>query len=111
MRCDARDLSGNQLSCDRDGSPNIRGCGWFVDILHANAVMTRYCHMVSQPDVSVGQRVAAGQQIGHSGTSGHSSGPHVHFEVHLNGDRSSAGAVDPMTFMRGVGAPLGQARP
>jgi len=106
MRCDAR-LGGKSISCDQDGSPEVKGCGWFVDILHAGAVVTRYCHMIQQPDVRLGQSVAAGQQIGLSGSSGNSSGPHVHFEVHLDGDRSSNGAVNPENFMRDVGAPLG----
>jgi murein DD-endopeptidase MepM/ murein hydrolase activator NlpD len=78
-----------------------------VDISHADGVITRYCHMIVRPLVTVGQQVAAGQQIGWSGTSGHSSGPHVHFEVHLRGDRSSSGAIDPVPFMRDHGAPLG----
>ena len=93
--------------CDRDGSPSTPGCGWYVDIMHAGNVMTRYCHMLYRPKVHVGQSVAAGQPIGIVGTSGHSSGPHLHFEVHLRGDRSSAGAVDPVPFMREMGAPLG----
>jgi murein DD-endopeptidase MepM/ murein hydrolase activator NlpD len=107
MRCDAR-LGGRSITCDRDGSPQVKGCGWYVDILHAGAVVTRYCHMVKQPDVQLGQSVAAGQQIGVSGSSGNSSGPHLHFEVHLDGDRSSNGAVNPEGFMRDVGAPLGE---
>jgi murein DD-endopeptidase MepM/ murein hydrolase activator NlpD len=111
MRCDARTTSGALLSCDRDGSPQVKGCGWFVDVLHAGAVVTRYCHMVQQPDVRLGQSVAAGQRIGISGSSGNSSGPHLHFEVHLDGDRSSAGAVNPENFMRDVGAPLGDGTP
>jgi murein DD-endopeptidase MepM/ murein hydrolase activator NlpD len=65
--------------------------------------------MVRRPLVSVGQTVKAGQQIGFVGTSGHSSGEHLHFEVHLNGDRSSEGAVNPVPFMRERGAPLGTA--
>ena len=93
--------------CDSDGSPSTPGCGWYVDIMHAGNVMTRYCHMLQRPLVHVGQSVAAGQQIGIVGTSGHSSGPHLHFEVHLRGDRSSAGAVDPVPFMRDKGAPIG----
>jgi len=48
-------------SCDRDGSPAIAGCGWYVDILHADNIITRYCHMVSRPKVVVGQSVTAAE--------------------------------------------------
>jgi murein DD-endopeptidase MepM/ murein hydrolase activator NlpD len=111
VRCDARIPGGGSLSCDQDGSPQVRGCGWYVDILHAGAVMTRYCHMIQRPDVRLGQAVAPGERIGLSGSSGNSSGPHLHYEVHLDGDRSSAGAVNPENFMRDVGAPLGDGSP
>jgi murein DD-endopeptidase MepM/ murein hydrolase activator NlpD len=94
--------------CDVDGSPSKGGCGWFVDILHADQVITRYCHMVSRPDVAEGDLVEAGQVIGKVGSSGNSSGPHLHYEVHLGGDRSRHGAVDPVPFMRERGAPLGE---
>ncbi|MET7422291.1 M23 family metallopeptidase [Dactylosporangium sp. NPDC005555] len=107
VRCDAIGPNGKPWGCDRDGSPSVRGCGWFVDILHANDIITRYCHMVRQPSVVVGQKVAPGQEIGFSGTTGHSSGPHLHFETHINGDSSKNGAVDPVQFMQHVGAPLG----
>jgi murein DD-endopeptidase MepM/ murein hydrolase activator NlpD len=111
-KCNAKSPNGGPWSCDIDGSSAVQGCGWYVEILHAGNVITRYCHMVSRPDVVVGQTVAAGQPIGHSGSSGNSSGPHVHFEVHLNGDASSNGAVSPIPFMQQVGAPLGtQAAP
>jgi murein DD-endopeptidase MepM/ murein hydrolase activator NlpD len=110
-KCNAS-LDGNPYSCDTDGSVAVHGCGWYVDILHAGNVITRYCHMVSRPEVNVGQTVTAGQEIGHSGSSGNSSGPHVHFEVHLNGDSSNDGAVNPVPFMQQMGAPLGtQAAP
>lgn len=109
VRCDATGPGGIPWGCDRDGSTSVAGCGWYVDILHAGSVITRYCHMVSQPMVTVGQQVAPGQQIGWSGTSGHSSGPHVHFETHINGDASSNGAVDPVRFMQDMGAPVGVA--
>ncbi|MEV4536887.1 M23 family metallopeptidase [Asanoa sp. NPDC049518] len=104
-RCD--NDSQPPFRCDRDGSPSTPGCGWYVDIKHAGEVITRYCHMLFRPKVQVGQTVAAGQPIGIVGTSGHSSGPHLHFEVHLNGDRSSSGATEPMKWMREKGAPLG----
>jgi hypothetical protein len=49
----------------------------------------------------------AGQPIGYVGASGNVTGPHCHFEVHLNGDDSFGGAVDPIQFMASQGAPLG----
>lgn len=103
MECDR---SEDGYDCNRDGSPSQPGCGWYVDIRHAAGVVTRYCHQLRRPLVSTGDKVSAGQQIGVVGTSGHSSGPHLHFEVHLRGDRSSAGAVNPVPFMREHGAPL-----
>jgi murein DD-endopeptidase MepM/ murein hydrolase activator NlpD len=106
-RCNAIGPNGSDWGCDRDGSPQVRGCGWYVDILHAQGIVTRYCHMVKRPFVAVGQQVTAGQQIGISGTSGNSSGPHLHFETHMNGDSSKNGAIEPLRFMQDVGAPLG----
>jgi murein DD-endopeptidase MepM/ murein hydrolase activator NlpD len=93
--------------CAGDGGVTVLGCGWYVDILHAGNVITRYCHMGHQPEVRVGETVAAGQLIGYVGSTGHSSGPHLHFEVHLNGDGHKTGAVNPVPFMAEVGAPLG----
>jgi murein DD-endopeptidase MepM/ murein hydrolase activator NlpD len=103
--CDAT-LDGAPYSCDRDGSLAVAGCGWYVDVLNANNVITRYCHQMVRPYVTVGEHVNAGQVIGLSGASGNASGPHLHFEVHLNGDGSPNGAVDPIPFMSQVGAPL-----
>ena len=78
-----------------------------MEITHPGNVITRYCHLLYHPSVQLGQQVAAGVKIGIVGTSGHSSGPHLHFEVHLHGDRSDRGATDPERFMRDQGAPLG----
>jgi murein DD-endopeptidase MepM/ murein hydrolase activator NlpD len=105
VKCD-EDHHGRR-TCDVDGYPGKGGCGWMVEIQHAGNIMTRYCHMVQRPMVKVGQEVTAGEQLGLVGTSGNSSGPHLHFEVHLNDDRSSAGAISPVQFMREHGAPLG----
>jgi murein DD-endopeptidase MepM/ murein hydrolase activator NlpD len=109
VRCNAIDTrTGGNWGCDRDGDPNLTaGCGWYVDIDHPGGIVTRYCHQLVQPYVHVGQHVNAGDVIGISGSSGHSSGPHVHFEVHV-GDHTSATAVDPVPFMASVGAPLNQ---
>lgn len=103
-RCDP-DRAG-ELSCDVDGWPGKGGCGWFVDIAHAGKIITRYCHLAEKPRVSAGDSVRAGEEIGVIGSSGNSSGPHLHFEVHTDGDRSSDGAIDPVRFMREQGAPL-----
>lgn len=94
-------------SCDVDGSPSVRGCGWYVEVDHGD-VVTRYCHMVRKPSVVVGQKVAAGATLGYVGTSGNSSGTHLHFEVHrTTGYATHANAVDPVAFMISVKAPLG----
>jgi murein DD-endopeptidase MepM/ murein hydrolase activator NlpD len=57
------------------------GYGNAVLIDHGNGYLTHYGHM-SAITVTVGQTVAAGQQIGNEGSTGHSTGPHLHFEVH-----------------------------
>ncbi|GIJ28211.1 hypothetical protein Vqi01_33730 [Micromonospora qiuiae] len=103
-RCDP-DRRGRH-SCNVDGWPGKGGCGWFVDVLHAGDIVTRYCHMVKRPRVVAGDTVEAGEVIGEVGSSGNSSGPHLHFEVHTDGDRSSRSAIDPVPFMQSKGAPL-----
>ncbi|GAA4200255.1 M23 family metallopeptidase [Actinocatenispora rupis] len=94
-------------NCDTDGSMNTPGCGWYVEIKHADGVNTRYCHMIERPMVHVGQTVKVGQQLGKVGQSGNADGPHLHFEVHLHNDLSGNGAIDPVPFMRDKGAPVG----
>jgi Peptidase family M23 len=91
-------------NCDVDGSLAVAGCGWYVEIRHANNVVTRYCHMVRRPAVAVGQVVQANQIIGAVGTSGNSSGPHLHFEVHTGYPATRANAIDPIDFMQRAGA-------
>ena len=91
-------------SCDVDGNRNLGGCGWYVEVQHAGKVVTRYCHMVRRPSVVLGQSVAKGQILGYVGSSGSSSGPHLHFEVHVNAPPvTAANAVSPITFMRARG--------
>lgn len=69
------------------------GYGKTVEITHGNGVMTRYAHM-SRFNARVGQEVTPGQVIGAIGSTGRSTGPHLHFEVRIN-DR----AVNPRTFL------------
>jgi hypothetical protein len=97
-------------SCDVDGTPQSRGCGWYVKIAHPGKVATLYCHMIGRPPVAAGQKVTAGQVIGYIGSSGRSSYPHLHFEVHMNAPPTSdQAAVDPLWFMEKVGAPMPRA--
>jgi murein DD-endopeptidase MepM/ murein hydrolase activator NlpD len=58
--------------------------GNLVTVRHENGFETRYAHL-SAVDVSVGDVVEAGQDIGKVGTTGHSTGPHLHFEVRQDG--------------------------
>jgi murein DD-endopeptidase MepM/ murein hydrolase activator NlpD len=69
------------------------GYGNAIDITHGNGMLPRYAHL-SRIGVKVGQQVAAGITIGGLGSTGRSTGPHLHFEVRIN-DR----AVNPRPFL------------
>jgi murein DD-endopeptidase MepM/ murein hydrolase activator NlpD len=71
----------------------MEGYGNFVIIDHGGGIATAYGHNTSVA-VAVGQSVAQGQVIAYSGSTGHSTGPHVHFEVRVNG-----AAVDPLGYL------------
>lgn len=60
------------------------GAGYYVSINHLDGYATRYLHMTHYI-VSPGQYVAAGQVIGYCGSTGGSTGPHLHFSVYYNG--------------------------
>lgn len=72
------------------------GYGNYVMIDHGNGMQTLYAHMSSRA-VSVGQTVSRGQTIGYVGSTGMSTGPHLHFEMYINGSR-----IDPQTRYPGV---------
>lgn len=70
------------------------GYGNAVDIKHCDGRLTRYAHM-SAISIANGAAVAKGQVIGRVGSTGRSTGPHLHFEVHVNGR-----PVDPLTQIK-----------
>jgi murein DD-endopeptidase MepM/ murein hydrolase activator NlpD len=71
----------------------MEGYGNFVILDHGGGIATAYGHNTSLA-VAVGQTVSQGQVIAYSGSTGHSTGPHVHFEVRVNGN-----AVDPLGYL------------
>jgi murein DD-endopeptidase MepM/ murein hydrolase activator NlpD len=70
------------------------GYGRLVEIDHGNGLSTRYGHL-SDINVKVGDFVRIGQVIGTVGSTGRSTGPHLHYETRIDGD-----AVDPQKFLR-----------
>ncbi|MEV4463272.1 M23 family metallopeptidase [Micromonospora echinofusca] len=73
------------------------GISVFVD--HGNGYLTHYAHL-STTKVSVGEKVRAGQTIGLEGSTGDSTGPHLHFEVHQG---QMWNQIDPAPFLRARG--------
>lgn len=78
------------------------GHGLSVQIRHANGLISSYSHLRSlSVEALKGARLAAGHQLGEVGSTGSSTGPHLHFEMRDETGR----ALDPRPFLRGVGAP------
>jgi murein DD-endopeptidase MepM/ murein hydrolase activator NlpD len=75
------------------------GYGNAVLIDHGNGYLTHYGHL-SAITVQVGQHVATGDQIGNEGSTGHSTGPHLHFEVHQG---SYKNPIEPTQWMHNHG--------
>ena len=81
--------AGTVISAGRNG-----GYGKMVEIRHAGGLTTRYAHL-SRISVKKGQEVAAGMVIGAAGSTGRSTGPHLHYEV-----RRGKTAINPMTYLK-----------
>lgn len=85
-------------------SGTVTAAGWIgiggnmVYIDHGGGISTRYAHMIATPIVGYGQWVNAGQIIGYVGSTGMSTGPHLHFEVLTNGIQ-----INPRPFMNARG--------
>lgn len=73
------------------------GYGNLVAIYHSNGITTRYGHL-SKISVEVGQRIRRGDQIGNAGSTGRSTGPHVHYEIREKNDQPT----DPMKYVGAV---------
>jgi len=91
--------SGTPVIAAMDGT--VAHAGWkgswgrLVVIRHADGVETRYAHLRSIDGLTVGERVSQGQIIGGVGTSGLSTGPHLHFEVYMRGLPQDPAKFDP----------------
>jgi murein DD-endopeptidase MepM/ murein hydrolase activator NlpD len=103
---DFRSSTGDPVRATANGK--VESAGWsggygkMVEIDHGNGFSTRYGHL-SEIEVKVGQQVKIGQTIGRVGSTGRSTGPHLHYETRIDGD-----AVDPQKFLR-AGLRLGDA--
>jgi murein DD-endopeptidase MepM/ murein hydrolase activator NlpD len=88
---------GDEARCTADGTVvfagRLGGYGNCVRIAHANSFETLYGHL-SRITVKVGQDVIAGQKVGEVGSTGRSTGPHLHYEIRQNGK-----AINPVNFL------------
>jgi murein DD-endopeptidase MepM/ murein hydrolase activator NlpD len=95
---DFRAATGDRVLATANGT--VISAGWnggygkMVEVSHGNGFTTRYAHL-SEILVSVGQRVTIGQAIGKVGSTGRSTGPHLHYETRIDDE-----AVDPQKFLR-----------
>ena len=74
------------------------GYGLILEIDHGDGIRTKFAHC-SRISVREGQRVRRGEEIANVGNSGLSTGPHLHYEIHVNGK-----VVDPLTYVLPGGA-------
>ncbi len=95
---DFRASSGDPVRATANGK--VESAGWsggygrMVEVDHGNGLSTRYGHL-SEINVKVGDTVKIGQIIGAVGSTGRSTGPHLHYETRIDGE-----AVDPQKFLR-----------
>lgn len=98
--CAARAGIVSQVKQDSDTGCLTRDCadqGNYITVFHDDGSFAKYVHLRLHGSlVEVGQRVAAGQPLGHSGNTGWSSGPHLHFQVDVPGEPMSVSV--PVTF-------------
>ncbi|GHD20766.1 hypothetical protein GCM10010313_53920 [Streptomyces violarus] len=91
---------GTVVKAGGNGAGDGPAYGNAVVIKHGNGTYSQYAHL-SKVTVNVGQIVKTGQEIAKSGSTGNSSGPHLHFEIRTTANYGSA--VDPVKFLRAKG--------
>ena len=95
---DIANSSGTNIAASQNGKVIFTGYqgsyGKLIVIRHANGMETAYAHL-SRISVSVGDTVTQGQSIGKMGSTGGSTGSHLHFEIRKNGT-----AVNPMNYLK-----------
>ncbi|MEU8917677.1 M23 family metallopeptidase [Streptomyces nigrescens] len=92
--------SGTVVKAGPNGGGDGPAYGNAIVIKHDNGMYTQYAHL-SQLNVSVGQQVGTGEKVGLSGSTGNSSGPHLHFEVRTGPNYGSG--IEPTGFLRAHG--------
>ncbi|RTL52982.1 MAG: M23 family peptidase [Bradyrhizobiaceae bacterium] len=95
---DFRASTGDPVRATANGKVSMAGWsggyGRMVEVDHGNGLATRYGHL-SEIKVKVGDVIKIGQVIGEVGSTGRSTGPHLHYETRIDGE-----AVDPQKFLR-----------
>ena len=89
--------TGTVLYVDNDPSGD---CGKSVKLDHGNNITSQYCHLDSAIELNRGTEVKPGDLIGYMGSTGESTGPHLHFMIYVYGV-----AVNPRTFLTGEPVP------
>ena len=79
-----------------------KSAGNYIKIDHGSGVASRYLHMVEPSPLAVGTKLTAGQQVGNVGNTGVGTGAHLHFEIHINGEK-----VDPLLYVTPGGGSTG----
>jgi len=91
---------GTVVKAGPNGAGDGPAYGNAIVIKHENGVYSQYAHL-SRVDVRIGQTVKASQHIALSGSTGNSTGPHLHFEIRTTPNYGSA--LNPLSYLRGKG--------
>jgi len=96
---DIRGTAGSDIKPIYDGEVvgvgyQVGGYGNYVIVAHESGITTLYAHLLKKPLVKLGQPVTQSTVLGYLGSTGRSTGPHLHFEVH-----SDTGYIDPLLIL------------